>query len=243
MATNMLAPRKAATILIGVAIGAAATASGGVGAALAQPQPDLTVSMNAVPNPAPIGMGYEVQVIVSNPQPSPRVIGPAVPRVPVAPPGVPVPDVTPPRPASPEGADVQEAELLLGSTVPGGRIAMQTTPPLSISGCHALGPGSPNERCIIGPLNKGGSWTITLVYSSPVPPGQTFPYTIGYWATIDDRNKIAERNEGNNTATVTVSFQCVPTTRCVQDPATTNPSCQICSKDHCDGTGSLWHTC
>jgi hypothetical protein len=241
----MLALRKTATILIGLAIGTAETESGGVGAALAQPQPDLTVSMNAVPNPVPIGMGYEVQVRVSNPQPPSIVISPEVPRVPVLPPGVAVPDAL--RSATPEGADVQQAELLLGSTVTGGRVAMQTTPPLSISGCYALGPGSPNERCIIGPLNKGGNWTITLVYMSPVPPGHTFPYTIGYWATIDDRNKIAERNEGNNTASVTVSFQgtvtCAPTTRCDRDPATTDPRCQICYRDNCDGTGSLWHTC
>lgn len=36
---------------------------------------------------------------------------------------------------------------------------------------------------------------------------------------------------------------CVPTTRCSQDPATTDPRCQICYRDNCDGTGSMWHTC
>jgi hypothetical protein len=127
-------------------------------------------------------------------------------RVPTAPSGVGVPDVISPSPSTVEGADVQEAELVIGSTVSSGRVAMQSNPPLSIS-CYSLGVGSPEERCTIGPLKKGQSWTITLVYSSPVPPGHTFPDTIGYWATIDGRNKIAERREDNNAAGITVSFQ------------------------------------
>jgi hypothetical protein len=36
---------------------------------------------------------------------------------------------------------------------------------------------------------------------------------------------------------------CTPTTTCHQDPATTDPHCQICNRDNCDGTASLWHTC
>jgi len=36
---------------------------------------------------------------------------------------------------------------------------------------------------------------------------------------------------------------CVPTTRCYQDPATTDPRCQVCYRDNCDGTGSMWYTC
>ncbi len=36
---------------------------------------------------------------------------------------------------------------------------------------------------------------------------------------------------------------CVPTTTCSQDRATTDPSCQICYRDNCNGTTSVWHTC
>lgn len=36
---------------------------------------------------------------------------------------------------------------------------------------------------------------------------------------------------------------CQPSTQCQQDPATQDPNCQICRRDNCDGTMSLWHTC
>jgi hypothetical protein len=36
---------------------------------------------------------------------------------------------------------------------------------------------------------------------------------------------------------------CVPTTICRQDPATSNPRCQICTRDYCDGTATRWFTC
>jgi hypothetical protein len=36
---------------------------------------------------------------------------------------------------------------------------------------------------------------------------------------------------------------CVPTTTCSQDPASSDSRCQICHRDNCDGTGSIWHTC
>ncbi len=36
---------------------------------------------------------------------------------------------------------------------------------------------------------------------------------------------------------------CVRTTRCNDDPASPDPRCQICYRDNCDGTGSVWHTC
>jgi hypothetical protein len=198
------------TIRIGIAMALAGVAAwAGLSAARAQSLPDLTVSIKVEPNPVPIGMGYEVQITVSNTEP-PRpatIRNPDAPAVPTAPPDVSAPDVIPSRPGPVEGADVPEAELILGSTVKSGRIAVQTNPPLSIRDCYALGIDSPEERCTIGPLKKGGSWTITLVYRSPVPPGTTFPYTIGYWATIDDRNKIKERQEDNNAAGTTVSFQ------------------------------------
>jgi hypothetical protein len=34
-----------------------------------------------------------------------------------------------------------------------------------------------------------------------------------------------------------------PQTTCQQDPATTNPLCQICYTTYCDGTMSVYHTC
>jgi hypothetical protein len=36
---------------------------------------------------------------------------------------------------------------------------------------------------------------------------------------------------------------CVPTTSCQQDPASTNPNCQVCYRDNCDGSATVWHTC
>jgi hypothetical protein len=36
---------------------------------------------------------------------------------------------------------------------------------------------------------------------------------------------------------------CIPSTTCYQDPSTTDSRCQICYRDNCDGTGSVWHTC
>ena len=36
---------------------------------------------------------------------------------------------------------------------------------------------------------------------------------------------------------------CRPTTVCRDDPASADPRCQICTRDNCDGTGSMWHTC
>jgi hypothetical protein len=36
---------------------------------------------------------------------------------------------------------------------------------------------------------------------------------------------------------------CVPSTTCYPDPATPDGRCQICYRDNCDGTGSVWHTC
>jgi hypothetical protein len=36
---------------------------------------------------------------------------------------------------------------------------------------------------------------------------------------------------------------CTPSTTCRQDPVTTDPRCQICHRDNCDGTASVWHTC
>ena len=36
---------------------------------------------------------------------------------------------------------------------------------------------------------------------------------------------------------------CIPTTVCYPDRATTDPRCQICYKNNCDGTASVWHTC
>lgn len=36
---------------------------------------------------------------------------------------------------------------------------------------------------------------------------------------------------------------CVPTTICRQDPVTTDPHCQVCHRDNCDGTASMWYTC
>ena len=159
-------------------------------------QPDLAVAMNVLPNPVPIGNGYEVQVVVSNVGPLPKPIAPGLPTLPGQDPSIPS-----------NIGDVQQAELLLTSTVSSGRVSMQIDPPLPMSACTSLGIGSSGERCTIGPLQRGGRWTITLVHRSPVPAGQAFPYTIGYGADIDDLNKIAEPDELNNTSGVTVSFQ------------------------------------
>lgn len=53
------------------------------------------------------------------------------------------------------------------------------------------------------------------------------------------------RDASGNCSTTTegCSVTCTPTTRCFQDPATTNPRCQICYRDNCDGTASVRHTC
>ncbi len=37
--------------------------------------------------------------------------------------------------------------------------------------------------------------------------------------------------------------ECVPATTCRPDPAAPGTDCQICHRDHCDGTASVWHTC
>lgn len=42
---------------------------------------------------------------------------------------------------------------------------------------------------------------------------------------------------------VGTSNSCVPTTTCVQDPATADPRCKVCRTDNCDGTASVSHTC
>lgn len=35
--------------------------------------------------------------------------------------------------------------------------------------------------------------------------------------------------------------RCTPSTTCYPDGS--DPRCQICYQDHCDGTASVWHTC
>src|SRR5262245_60000058 len=97
-----------------------------IGAARSQAEPDPTVSMNVVPNPVSIGKGYEVRVTNSNIKPIPTIVRPG-------PPHAPVPT---------EGADVQQVDLVLGSTVASGRVAMQAEQPLSVSNCVALDVGS-----------------------------------------------------------------------------------------------------
>jgi hypothetical protein len=39
------------------------------------------------------------------------------------------------------------------------------------------------------------------------------------------------------------TVHCTPSTTCRQDPATTDPRCQICYTDYCDGFASVSHTC
>jgi hypothetical protein len=198
----MLLQRTAATILVGFTTGSAAMAPWGTGIARAQ-MPDLMVSMKANPNPVPIGMGYEVQITVRNAIPPRRIIRPG-PASPTAPPSA-QPPLRPGR-STEQGANVEWASLLITTTVPSlQRVALQTNPRITIY-CYALGIGSSAERCFISPVPRGGTWTITMVYPSPVPPGQNYPYTIGYGAIIDDVNMVAEQNETNNAAQVTVSF-------------------------------------
>jgi endonuclease/exonuclease/phosphatase family metal-dependent hydrolase len=214
MGTNSHAPRKGATILIGVAIGSAALAWGAQGQPT--PQPDLTVSVNAAPNPVPFGVGYEVEIIVANTiPPSPP------PETPVAPPDGPVPPDLADRETEPDGeprvavldpargADVQQADLLLGTNVPTRPVTVQTQPPLDMN-CRATSPGESTWRCAIGPLMRGGRWTITFVYPNPRSPATASTETqpaISHTATIDDLGTIDERDETNNSGGVSVNFE------------------------------------
>lgn len=62
-------------------------------------------------------------------------------------------------------------------------------------------------RCVInGPLEKGGSWTVTMELKWPHHPGTFLDVeSITWTATIDDGNRVEERDEGNNSASLTVT--------------------------------------
>lgn len=191
--------------------------------AQAQPDrslPDLTVSMNTNPVSVPVGMAYEVQIIITNnlppSRPSPLTDVPrADPSIPVPPVGGPeVPRVD--RPTITEGgADVQEAGLEFTTTFPGHhRVAMQVQPSISVRCNPSAGPaGEPDpkkEICAIGPLNKGGRWTITMVFAAVSRPMPTPGGVVVYGAHIDYLNRIVERDEGNNKAQVSMNIESPP---------------------------------
>jgi hypothetical protein len=222
---------------------------GSNGNAQAQGIPDLAVAISANPNPVVNrgpNDGFEVLIQVSNLAPPATITPFPSPGTPRAPPGTPPPPGIPPRPSPPQGAVVPAATIIFGTDLPMtasyGFVQLQSDPALNIRNCGPPSFGSYALRCTIGPLSNGGNWPITLVYrANAFPPG--VPHT--FFVTVDDGNQIAERNENNNNAGVRVDFRgtCAPTPRCEQDPATTDPRCQICYRDHCDGTGSVWHTC
>jgi hypothetical protein len=219
MATNMLALRKAATILIGVAIGSAAVGL----EARAQPYrpdsvlPDLTVlSVRVVPPQVASDKSYELEITVANTMPpASGLTGVGVPRVD---PRIPFPKLGGPaaprigaHPITTGGANVLMAELIVGCStclnfsLPR-RLKVQ---PRTRIRCAAPQPGRFSQSCQIGPLRRGGRWTITAVFP---PLGAQFfahesvPYERSFSVIIDPRNVIAERDEWNNSASAGVEF-------------------------------------
>lgn len=224
MARILPLSRKAATILAGVAIGAAVAWE-----AEAQPRtlPDLTVSMSAAPVDVLVGRAYEIQIIIANTSPGsrrPSLLRDAPPIVPTPPVG----GLEVPRSGAPTiaegGADVQKALLKLTTTFAGHRpVSIQTQPLISTIRCDpaagvGMEPDPTTDICRFGPLNKGGRWTITLVYPAvgymrgprgvTLLPGNMAP--VRYEAHIDYPNQIVERDETNNKAQVSIKVQ-IPT--------------------------------
>jgi hypothetical protein len=222
MATNMLAPRKAVAIVIGVVTAAVAWEAQGQPASTLT-LPDLTLSMKAVPNPVPYGRGYEIQLIIANTLRSREVprADPSIPAPPVV--GSVFPSIGGHRIT--RGADVQQVDLFFltpDSSIVCLRTPLQVQPSISVR-CQPPFPCSlplvgrspsvffPWEGCTAGPLKRGGRWVITMTYPNPFSSGMTVPAG-GYVfrAMIDSVGKIAERDEQNNTASVTVQFASSP---------------------------------
>jgi hypothetical protein len=142
------------------------------------PTPDLAVTIRALPNPVPSGFGYEIIVEVAN--------------------------LLPPLSSSVRGADVAQAELLLSAVpaTPVNLISRQHSPELTTFSCQSDIAGN-TEVCIIGPLPNGARYTIDSAYATRGVAARS----IQFGAQIDPSNKIAERDETNDNAAVTVSFQ------------------------------------
>jgi hypothetical protein len=190
---------------------AGAVIVGSAGNAQAQGTPDLTVAISASHNPV-VNRGpndfFEVMIQVSNLAPPTTIIMPFTsPGTLRAPEGISPPPGIPPRPSPPQGADVPQATIIWSSefvisNASGGLVQLQSDPALNMNCPPANFENA--SRCTIGPLRNGGSWLIVLVFqANAFPPGSRRTFTV----TVDDGNQVAERNDNNNTARVTVDFQ------------------------------------
>jgi hypothetical protein len=201
----MLALRNACAIVLSAVTLAAAISCRTPRQQLVPARPDLTVSVRAVPNPVPFNMAFEVQIIIANTAPAAEL---AVPPPPVgrAPDEIPAPPVSPVE-VVPPGADVRITSVVLPTAnFIGGRVDIQADPTLGLRNCQLIINSPPRvaqaERCAIGPLKKGGSWMITLVFSCPARAEED-----RFSAAIDDGQFITERDESNNYDAVWVKCQ------------------------------------
>lgn len=208
---NVLATFRATTRLTIATIGLGATGSEVWG----QPPgclPDLIVSSVTVApaSPVPVDANYRVQIVITNAKPIPQIrpIPPSVARAPI---GVP----TPPIPTEPPncGADVAQADIYVSSDIPRARIGpVQIQPALNMTCAPTI--SNLVERCVVGPLINGGSYTLTYDFAPcirsdalPLLPG---PLSTGLGVSLDPLNKIDERNDNNNGGHVDISCRTTP---------------------------------
>lgn len=184
--------------------------------------PDLVVSsMTVAPaSPVPVDANYRVQIVITNPKPITQIINPNPHDVRRPPNGVPVPpipaDASHPRDEFPAncGTDVTQADIYVSSDITRTRLGPVQIQPLLNMTCAPPNISDLVERCVIGPLINGGSYTLTYNFapcvrsdSLPLLPG---PLSTGMSVSLDPLNKLHQRNKNNNTGRVDITCRTTP---------------------------------
>jgi hypothetical protein len=105
---------------------------------------------------------------------------------------------------------------------------------------HCTGTGKRQYSSILWSIPWGQSWERACAVTPGQPPGLASPRPPNRCANTGF--SMWGEWDVPDTSCGTSPSDCGKTI-CRDDPASSDPRCQICTRNNCNGTASIWHTC